>query len=69
MLRDLVDEQFRIKPGTEVSVARHDPGWAQTEEMRRLGKADARKLAEEMRAQGIKAVGSRKPSSALPPSP
>jgi len=56
MLRDIIDDLFRIQPGTDVSLARHDPGWAQTEEMRRLGKADARRLAEEMLEQSVKAL-------------
>jgi len=54
MFGDIIDDLFRIKPGTGLSLARHDTGWAQTEEMRRLGKADARKIAEDMLDQSIK---------------
>lgn len=45
--RDILD-LFRLKPGKKVRLADHDTGWAQTKELKELGKEVVRQRAREI---------------------
>ncbi len=45
MIRDEILNQLRIAPGTRVRLGDFDPGWAQTDELRELGKGAVRERA------------------------
>ncbi len=45
MIRDEILNQLRIAPGTRVQLKDFDPGWAQTDELRELGKMAVREKA------------------------
>jgi PPK2 family polyphosphate:nucleotide phosphotransferase len=45
--QDILDH-FRLKPGKPVRLKDHDPGWAQTKELKELGKAVVKERAREI---------------------
>jgi PPK2 family polyphosphate:nucleotide phosphotransferase len=44
---------FRVKPGKKVRLAEHDPCWAQTRELKELGKGAVKDRAKEILAQNL----------------
>ncbi len=46
-------DQFRIKPGRKFRLKDHDPGWAQTKELKELGKEEIKERAREILAQNL----------------
>jgi PPK2 family polyphosphate:nucleotide phosphotransferase len=50
--QDLLDI-FRVKPGKKVRLADLDPGWAQTKELKELGKGAVKDRAKEILAQNL----------------
>jgi PPK2 family polyphosphate:nucleotide phosphotransferase len=53
MINKEVLERFRVKPGSRLRLKDHDPGWAQTKELRRLGKEAVKARAQEVLAQNL----------------
>ncbi len=45
MIRKDIIDLFRVPPGRKVRLKDHDTGWAQTKEMKELGKADIKERA------------------------
>jgi PPK2 family polyphosphate:nucleotide phosphotransferase len=56
MINQDVLERFRVKPGSRLRLADHDPGWAQTAELRRLGKEVVKARAREILAENLEAL-------------
>ena len=54
MMNKEVLERFRVKPGSRLRLKDHDPGWAQTKELRRLGKEAVKARAQEVLAQNLR---------------
>jgi PPK2 family polyphosphate:nucleotide phosphotransferase len=50
MSLDELKKLFRVKPGKAVKLADVDPGWAQTEQLSRLGKKEVKDRAEDVLA-------------------
>jgi len=48
MIRKDILELFHVKPGSEVRLKDYDPGWAQTEELKELGKEVVKERATEV---------------------
>jgi PPK2 family polyphosphate:nucleotide phosphotransferase len=53
MIRQALMERFRVAPGKKVRLADHDPGWAQTKELKELGKDVVKERAQEILAQNL----------------
>jgi PPK2 family polyphosphate:nucleotide phosphotransferase len=53
MIRQAILDRFKVPPGTRVRLADHDPGWAQTEEMRALGKSESRSRARALLRESL----------------
>jgi len=47
-LKQEILDLFRVAPGKDVSLADHDPGWAQTKQLKELGKNIVKKRAKEI---------------------
>ncbi len=47
---------FRVPPGKRIRLQDHDPGWAQTEELKELGKDKVKKRAKEILAENLKSL-------------
>ena len=47
MIQKEIIELFRVPPGKRLRLKDHDPGWAQTKEMKELGKEEVKKRAQE----------------------
>jgi PPK2 family polyphosphate:nucleotide phosphotransferase len=50
--RDLID-LLRVPPGKKIRLKDYDPGWAQTKELKQLGKEDVKARAQEVLAQNL----------------
>ena len=48
MIRPDILDIFRLKPGKKVRLKDHDTGWAQTKELKELGKAVVKERAREI---------------------
>jgi PPK2 family polyphosphate:nucleotide phosphotransferase len=48
MIRKDILDLFRVPPGKKVRLKDHDTGWAQTKEMKELGKSDIKERAREI---------------------
>jgi len=53
MIRQDLLDQMRVEPGAKVRLKDHDPGWAQTEEMKELGKDEIKERAAEVLRQNL----------------
>ncbi len=53
MIRKDVIERFRVPPGKKVRLRDHDSGWAQTKELRELGKDAVKQRAKEILEQNL----------------
>jgi PPK2 family polyphosphate:nucleotide phosphotransferase len=53
MIRQALVERFRVAPGKKVRLGDHDPGWAQTKELKELGKDVVKERAQEILAQNL----------------
>jgi PPK2 family polyphosphate:nucleotide phosphotransferase len=53
MIRKDVIERFRVPPGKKVRLRDHDSGWAQTKELRELGKDAVKQQAKEILEQNL----------------
>jgi PPK2 family polyphosphate:nucleotide phosphotransferase len=53
MIKKKVIETFRVAPGKRVRLKDHDTGWAQTEELRELGKDAVKQRAKEILDQNL----------------
>ncbi len=50
--QDLID-RFRVPPGKKLKLKDHDPGWAQTKEMKELGKDTVKERAQAILAENL----------------
>jgi PPK2 family polyphosphate:nucleotide phosphotransferase len=57
MLPRHVGHHLRVKPGTKVRLKDHDPGWADTKELRTLGKEKAKRRAIELLERNRQELG------------
>jgi len=53
VIRQELMERFRVPPGKKVRLEDHDPGWAQTKELRELGKDAVKERAQEILADHL----------------
>ena len=53
VIRQELMERFRVPPGKKVRLEDHDPGWAQTKELRELGKDAVKERAQEILAEHL----------------
>ena len=53
VIRQELMERFRVPPGQKVRLADHDPGWAQTKELRELGKDAVKERAQRVLADHL----------------
>ena len=53
MIRQALMERFRIPPGKKVRLGDHDPGWAQTKELKELGKDAVKTRAQEILTENL----------------
>jgi PPK2 family polyphosphate:nucleotide phosphotransferase len=53
MIPENILKQLRVAPGTKVKLKSFDPGWAQTEEMKELGKDAIKERAQEILNQNV----------------
>jgi PPK2 family polyphosphate:nucleotide phosphotransferase len=52
-MRQELMKRFRVPPGKKVRLADHDPGWAQTKELRELGKDAVKERAQQILAEHL----------------
>jgi PPK2 family polyphosphate:nucleotide phosphotransferase len=50
--KDLI-ERFRVAPGKKLKLKDHDPGWAQTKELKELGKDAVKERSQEILARNL----------------
>jgi PPK2 family polyphosphate:nucleotide phosphotransferase len=53
MIQSEIIEQFRVRPGKRLKLKDHDTGWAQTKELKELGKDAVRERAQTVLAQNL----------------
>jgi PPK2 family polyphosphate:nucleotide phosphotransferase len=53
MIDDKMIELFRVPPGKRIKLSDYDTGWAQTDELRELGKDEAKERAEELLEENL----------------
>ena len=53
MIRKDIIELFRVPPGKKVRLKDYDTGWAQTKEMKELGKDDVKERARNILAENL----------------
>src|SRR3974390_2396297 len=53
MIRLDILDRFRLQPGKKVRLKDHDTGWAQTKELKELGKNAVKERAEEILAKNL----------------
>ncbi len=53
MAKDTLTERFRVKPGARLRLDDHDPAWAGTKEMRKLGEAELKENARQLLARNL----------------
>lgn len=54
MIDQKILDRLRVVPGKKFSLADHDPGWAQTKELKELGKDAVKERAEELLEKNLK---------------
>jgi PPK2 family polyphosphate:nucleotide phosphotransferase len=52
-IRQELIERFRVPPGKKLRLKDHDPGWAQTKELKELGKDVVKERAQEILARNL----------------
>ncbi|MFN0165301.1 MAG: polyphosphate kinase 2 family protein [Bryobacteraceae bacterium] len=53
MAKDKLTERFRVKPGARLRLKDHDPAWAGTKDMRKLGEPELREKANQLLARNL----------------
>ena len=53
MIDKKILERFHVEPGTRVRLTDHDPGWKQSDELRRLGKEAAKGRAQQVLEENL----------------
>jgi PPK2 family polyphosphate:nucleotide phosphotransferase len=53
VIKQEILERFRVEPGSRLRLKDHDPGWAQTKELKRLGKEAVKARAQEVLAENL----------------
>jgi PPK2 family polyphosphate:nucleotide phosphotransferase len=51
--RDLIEQLLRVPPGKKIRLKDYDPGWAQTKELKQLGKDAVKARAQEILAKNL----------------
>ena len=54
--RDLIEQLLRVPPGKKIRLRDYDPGWAQTKELKQLGKDAAKARAQEILQENLAAL-------------
>ena len=53
MIDPKILDRLRVRPGSKVRLKDRDPGWAQTEELKELGKGEVKERAQAILAKNI----------------
>lgn len=53
MIDEKLIRRFRVKPGSKVRLKDYDPGWAQTKDLKALGKQEVKKRSQEILVRSI----------------